>query len=186
MHSTFGRRVWLDIASRVTGYEAKEHISVECHDFHQRIKLLVCPWIVIPRTLPLTIGPLMDTENMKITHADDDTIALWFKDDFSDEHKIVGTVKARPDDLLPPGFIPGIKPPTVRARKFFTSIQPPEQLRCLTNHDDSRYFQQHIHKSVFAVIEITAWDMEQRNGIYFFNKKNGKATRLLRHILIGV
>jgi hypothetical protein len=45
MHSASGRQMWLDVASRITGFKAAEHISIKSDDFHTRIKLLICPWL---------------------------------------------------------------------------------------------------------------------------------------------
>ncbi len=188
MHSTGGKRIWLEIASQITGYTAKDHIDVNSYDFHERIKLLICPWLVTPRPLPLTVEPLMDHENMRITLANENSIALWSRDEDSNEFRIIDIERAhpensqwafsgRPEDLPRPGTPP---------RKTFQAIMQPIQLQILTNQQECRYYYQHIHNGAFAIIEIAAWDMEQRNGVYFFNKKHDKATRMLRHILIGV
>jgi len=40
MHSDSGRKHWLNITSRFTGYDAGEHIRINAHNFHERVKLL--------------------------------------------------------------------------------------------------------------------------------------------------
>ena len=99
MHSINGNRIWLEIASQVTGYTAKNFIDVNSHEFHKRLQLLICPWLVTPQALPLTVEPLMDHENMRITLADESSIALWTKDEDNDEFRIVDIERAHPENL---------------------------------------------------------------------------------------
>ena len=187
MHSTGGKRIWLETASQITGYAAKDHIDVDCHEFHERLKLLICPWLVTPHPLPLTVDMLLDHENMRITLADGHSIALWSRDEVSDDFRVIDIERAHPENSQwrfsgNPDHLPQpITPP----RKTFQAIMQPIQLQILTNQAECRYYYQNIHDGAIAIIEIAAWDMEQRNGVYFFDKKQDKVTRMLRHILIG-
>ena len=192
MESTNGKRIWLEMVSRVTGHNAKDHIDVNCPDFHERVKLLACPWLVIPRHLTINVQSLMDPENMRISMVKEEFIALWHKDEGSEDDrdfKVVSIADARPCDCNQPRLFTDrtedLKCPGMPPRKTFQPIMQPIQLQILTNQHDCRYYFQYIHEGAFAVIEVAAWDMEQRNGIYFFDQRQGKATRMLRHILIG-
>jgi ankyrin repeat protein len=189
MHSIGGKRIWLETASQITGYSAKDHhIDVNCHDFHERLKLLICPWLVTPQPLPLTVEPLMDHENMRITLADENSIALWSRDEDSDDFRLLDIEKARPENTqwMFSGNPDELPQPITPPKKTFQAIMQPIQLQILTNQQECRYYYQDIHRGAIAIIEIAAWDMEQRNGIYFFDRKQGRITRMLRHVLIGV
>ena len=185
MHSESGRQAWLSLASRLTGHDAKAHIAASSRDFHARLKLLVCPWLVTPKRLPnVPIEPMMDPDEMRIALAGQDTIALWHCS--AHASRMEGVFCARPGvDDWKFGSIDDLVPPPIPARSTFQSIAAPEQLQ-LSNQRDCRHYVQHIHKSVLAIIEMPAWDMEQRSGIYFFRNSGGRATKLLRHILVGV
>ena len=186
MHSNSGQGLWLGIASTLTGYNAKEHIHVNSDDFHAKVKLLVCPWLAIPRPLPLRVEPFIDPDSMRLTLDRDETSAvLWLKTDYGFD--IVDTSNARPDskDSRPDVSTLSLTLPTVPSRKTFLPIKQPTELQILPNQSDYRHYYQRIHDSVSAVIEVTAWDLEQRSGIYFFSRKNGINVKILRHILIG-
>ena len=98
---------------------------------------------------------------------------------------MVGIANARPNDQTTCWFFSEkdeYAPPQV-SDDFFEFIRPPAGIQ---NHSESRYFYQNIHQRAVAVIEINPWDMERRNGIFFFQKRvPGQTTKLLRHILIG-
>ena len=179
MHNASG--IWLDLASRLTGHNAKEHITTNDDDFHSKLKLLVCPWLSIPRALSLPIDPLLDPDDMSITLVNNDSVALW------NDSKVVEVANAR--QAIRPwrftGSASDLHPPSTPSRKIFQPIVSPPQLQ-LANQHDCRYFFQHIHKSAMAIVEITPWDMEHRSGIYFFRNSHGRATKLLRHILVGI
>ena len=188
MQSNSGQGLWLGIASKLTGYKAKEHINMNSDDFHAKVKLLVCPWLAIPRPLSLRADPFIDPDNMRITLDRSETSAvLWLKTDHGFE--IVDTSNARPDPddsySRPDMSTLSLALPKVPSRKTFLSIKQPPELQILPNQGDYRHFYQRIHDSVSAVIEVSAWDLEQRSGIYFFSRKKGINVKMLRHILIG-
>lgn len=188
MHSSGGQSLWLGIASKLTGYDAKEHIRIDSHDFHAQLKLLVCPWLVMPRPLPLRVEPYMDPDNMSITLSRNGASAvLWLKSDHGID--MVDIANARPDYDDPPERFDAstlsLVLPKVPPRKTFLSIKQPPELQIFPNQGDCRYFYQRIHDSASAIIEITAWDLEQRSGIYFFSRKEGRNVKMLRHILVG-
>jgi hypothetical protein len=178
------RHTWLDLASSITGHKASEYIHTDADDFHARVKLLICPWMSIPQTLPLFPEPLMDPDDMRITLQDNVNVTLWHKSE--NVIKLVGVTKARPiqDNEWKFTGITGNPPPVDDSHDFFQLMMPPAKLQ-LTNQPECRYFCQRIHKQALAIIEINAWDMEHRNGIYFFQHKNGNHPKLLRHILTG-
>ena len=185
MRSASGRQTWLALASSLTGHDAKAHIQIHCDDFHARLKLLVCPWLSIPRKLRLSPSdPLLDQDDMCITLADQDSIALWHRAD--DEFKAIGVCSARPENRRWKftAVVEDLTPPRTPARRLFQLIAPPPQLQ-LSNQHDCHYLFQHIHQSALAIIELPQWDMEHRSGIYFFRNSDGKATKLLRHIMVG-
>jgi ankyrin repeat protein len=182
MHSKSGRKMWAETASRITGFRP---LDITGDDFHKRIKLILCPWLSIPQTLQLPVNTLMDPDNMRITLADKDTISLWLNTD--DQFKAIGVSQARPEktNWVFQQALSDIQTPRDQHRSIFQQIRTPRQLKMLTNQDECFYFYQKIHESALAIIEMTPWDMDQRNGIYFFRKTGGRATKFLRHILIG-
>ena len=185
MHSDNGCRLWLDVASQITGYKAHEHISITCPDFHHKLKLIVCPWLSMPYPLDLKVGPLMDTDNMHITlNREEDHVLLWSK---TEEFEMINAINARPDDN-PLEILDTQQPSPPRlssTRKTFYPFFSTRELEIMPNQGDYRYFHQTIHDSACAVIEIASWDLEQRSGLYIFSKNKGDKGRILRHILIG-
>ena len=191
MHSQDGKLVWLEMISRLTGHNAKDHISISCGDFFDRVKLLVCPWLVSPQISPLlTEIPIVEPENIRITlFGGDKGIALWDYYAAEGQFELVGVSESRPpltdeetqerrvfDPTLP---IP--RPLKTPKKQFHWITQPLDRLQILTYSDDYRYFYQRIHRNAFAIIEIAAWDARLRHGIYFFSRKKD---RLLRHVLL--
>ena len=184
MHSSNGKNLWLGIASKLTGYDAKEHIQIHAHDFHARVKLLVCPWLAIPRPLPLLVPRFIDPDSVRLTLDNKGTTAvLWQKTD--NGYAMVDTANSRPDDESPAPSTLMLSLPKKTPRKTFLAIKQPIEMQILPNQSESRYFYQRIHDSASAVIEIASWDQEQRCGIHFFNRKQGKNGKMLRHILVS-
>jgi ankyrin repeat protein len=186
MHSESGRQAWLSLASGLTGHDAKAYVAASSDNFHARLKLLVCPWLSVPKKLKnVPIEPMMDPDEMRIALAGQDSIALWHCSNHGS--RMAGVFCALPnvEHWKFTGSAGDLMPPPVPPRRTFQLIAAPEQLQ-LSNQRDCRYSFQCIHKSVLAIIEMPAWDMEQRSGIYFFRNSGGRATKLLRHILIGV
>lgn len=182
MHSKSGRQMWAATASRITGFK---QLDITGDDFHKRIKLVLCPWLSIPQPLELTVNSLMDPDNMRITLANKETIALWLNKE--DGYSAISAGQARPEktDWVFQQELCTLEAPRLQPRNIFQQIRTPKQLKVLTNQDECFYYYQKIHESALAIIEMTPWDMDQRNGIYFFQKTGGKATKFLRHILIG-
>ena len=183
MHSDIGRRLWLDLARKITGYKAHEHITSACPDFHYKLKLLFCPWLSLPRTLDIKVGTGMETDNMHITlNKKEDRVVLWSK---TDEFEMINSGRARPDDDEEPALesIPTTPPRLSIFRKTFFPVFSTRELEIMPNQGEFRFFHQTIHKGAFAVIEIASWDLEERSGIYIFSRDRSR--KMLRHILIG-
>lgn len=198
MHSPNGHSIWLDMASNLTGYNTNElanAIDYHARDFHESLKCIACPWLVVPQPLTVKVEPTIEPENMRITLVNEGRhIALWLKEEDSstgDRFRAMSIEKSRPstgaqslaldDECGRENVV--LQRPRAVSDNWFYPIAQPVQLQILTSSSDSRYFYQKIHRNVFAIIEMAAWDMEHRSGIYFFNKRTG---RLLRHIVIGV
>lgn len=189
-HCPGAKKVWLQMISDLTGYDATSHdVVLSCHDFFDKLKLLACPWLVIPQAIHPVFEPSIDPDSMRITlfDKDDSGIALWYRDVEDDGmYQVLSISKSRPESVRWAfnGIIHELPQPETISAGSFHPIVPPARLRILVNQKDCHYFYQKIHKNAFAIIEITAWDMEQRNGIYFFS--SNERCKQLRHIVLGM
>ncbi len=192
MHSPDGKRAWLEMVGKLTGHSAKHHISVSCHDFFDKVKLMACPWLVIPQNLPSIVGPSMEIEDIRFTLFDGDNgVALWDFDFSSEEgFQLANISKSRPENKnwVFIGNTEDIPRPVDKIPKTeFRQINQPEELPILTYNEDYRYFYQKIHKSAFAVIEAVVESPDNNtgadlhSGIFFLSKKGG---RVLRHVTL--
>jgi hypothetical protein len=52
--------IWLEVASRTTGFNASKYCVPYTDDFFQNIRLLLCPWHAVMQRLPFNV-PETDT-----------------------------------------------------------------------------------------------------------------------------
>ena len=193
MHSTHGKKVWLEIASKITGYNAAQFI---CHTtttdelFFYHVKLLICPWISLPTTLPFEIPPVEGINlQLDIAITSRNRLALRIVDD--DAHENVTGIYSMPCRPCDPSLF-GIQ--CTRLPEDYP-LPMPESPPFLTNTLAVDYFaldlyttkstqSYRVHDGVFAVMEFyetdSACDADEFNGIYFFTSETPQ--RMLRHM----
>ena len=194
MHSAYGKKIWLEIAGKITGYDAAQFINpaTATHEmFFYHIKLLICPWISLPVTLPFEIPPVEGSNlQMDIAITSRNRLALRIEDDEEPEN-ITGiySMPCRPCDSsmfniqctrLPEDYpLPIPEPAPALTNKLAIDYFA---LEVYTAKSTQLY---RVHDGVFAVMEfyetdISTCDADEFNGIYFFATEAPQ--RMLRHM----
>jgi Ankyrin repeats (many copies) len=156
--------IWLDVATNITGYNAREHAK-DMHD----IKLLICPWLSRcakaayefnrPPPRARTAIAFEGSDNMLMSIRIEG-VEIVFEFPCHPKEKNTGAVAA------PNKTVPARTPVEEEIPEIFK-----------TNIPEARVIESHrVHKGVYAIFELFRESVF--NGVYYFAAKDN---RMLRH-----
>jgi ankyrin repeat protein len=185
-----GRKIWLDTASRLTGFTDPRTVLINCSDFWHHLKLLVCPWFSTKKMLHFEIPDCDDTEQRELMVLDEKTMAFSTFQEKSDDGNTSDddsgiTIRFPSDPNL---SLKGFE--TKMAALARNTIEPPlyddkpdEQMyltvynkKIIPTYEHKDYFVRFIHAKAFAVLAAT----HNANGIiYFMSSRDSANPRFL-------
>jgi len=156
--------VWLDIATRITGYDARKHAK-DMND----VKLLICPWLSLPKIRDLNPGWLPLLATTSIAFEGEDRMLMSIRKDGEEEE--VYEFPCYGD-----GRLVRVHNKTVPPHEAMELTGIPEIFSTEIPHRRLHDWYP-VHNGVYAHFEL--FRTSYASGIYFFTKKDN---RMLRHM----
>lgn len=189
-----GRELWLQTASRLTGYNGSKVIDIRVSDFQYQLKLLVCPWFSVKVPLFFKMPQFLARPEQDIRLLNGSRMLYSAYDNGKGDQNL-------------PQFLCFESMPCMTEEKFnqkFAKLpnnikvcRAPEVDDAIIAHttqsnvvpmfaDDSSHGLRHIHKTAFAILDSHRTNYGLgcvESGVYFMSMRNKERPAILRHML---
>jgi uncharacterized protein len=165
------RHIWLHVALRRTGYKSPAPVDVKSDDFWYKLRLLLCPWLSVPR------------DHISFCYNEDDALITSTHLGISKCGKFL-VLKVTTDDMEDEVFVASSRTENFGWYKASDKMKWPNKPRCpnVLISGNNNVICRVVHSSAIAVIEFFPGDRHECNGVYFVSTDN---FRVLRHLRLN-